>query len=52
MIQRGAFVLDLGAAPGGWTQVAVGRGAGAVVGVDLLPMDPIPGSTLLAGRLQ
>jgi 23S rRNA (uridine2552-2'-O)-methyltransferase len=49
VIQRGARVLDLGAAPGGWTQVAVRRGAGAVVGVDLLPMDPIPGSTLLLG---
>jgi 23S rRNA (uridine2552-2'-O)-methyltransferase len=49
MIQRGALVIDLGAAPGGWTQVAIGRGASVVVGIDLLPMDPIPGSTLLLG---
>src|SRR6204780_2053956 len=39
VIRRGAHVLDLGAAPGGWTQVAIGRGADRVVGVDLLPMD-------------
>lgn len=49
IIRRGARVLDLGAAPGGWTQVAVRRGAGLVVGVDLLPMDPIPGAILIQG---
>ncbi len=49
LIGRGAKVIDLGAAPGGWTQVAVKRGAGTVVGVDLLPMDPIPGATTLVG---
>jgi 23S rRNA (uridine2552-2'-O)-methyltransferase len=49
LIARGARVLDLGAAPGGWTQVAVKRGAGTVVGVDLLAMDPIPGATTLQG---
>jgi 23S rRNA (uridine2552-2'-O)-methyltransferase len=35
-------VIDLGCAPGGWIQVALERGAGAVVGVDLLPVDPLP----------
>ncbi len=49
LIHRGSKVVDLGAAPGGWTQVAVQRGAARVVGVDLLPMDPVPGSTLLLG---
>jgi 23S rRNA (uridine2552-2'-O)-methyltransferase len=49
LIHRDARVLDLGAAPGGWTQVAIRRGAGMVVGVDLLPVDPIPGATLLLG---
>ncbi|SCY56540.1 RlmE family RNA methyltransferase [Thiohalorhabdus denitrificans] len=45
----GAVVVDLGAAPGGWTQVAVERvgASGRVVGIDLLPMDPVSGSTLL-----
>jgi 23S rRNA (uridine2552-2'-O)-methyltransferase len=49
LIRRGARVVDLGAAPGGWTQVAVRGGAARVVAVDLLPMDPVPGSELLSG---
>lgn len=49
LIRRGARVVDLGAAPGGWTQVAMQRGAALVVAVDLLPMDPVPGSVVLAG---
>jgi 23S rRNA (uridine2552-2'-O)-methyltransferase len=49
LIERGARVIDLGAAPGGWTQVAVQRGAGTVIGVDLLAMDPIAGATTLVG---
>jgi 23S rRNA (uridine2552-2'-O)-methyltransferase len=52
LIRRGARVLDLGAAPGGWTQLAVRRGAGIVVGVDLLAMDPVPGATLIQGDFQ
>jgi 23S rRNA (uridine2552-2'-O)-methyltransferase len=49
LIRRGALVVDLGAAPGGWSQAAVKRGAGRVVAVDLLPVDPIAGATLLLG---
>jgi 23S rRNA (uridine2552-2'-O)-methyltransferase len=49
IIRRDARVVDLGSAPGGWAQVAIRRGAAAVVGVDLLPMDPISGATLLMG---
>ena len=49
LIAKGARVIDLGAAPGGWAQVAVKRGAARVVGVDLLPMDPVPGATILVG---
>ena len=49
LIRRGGLVVDLGAAPGGWSQVAVKRGARRVVGVDLLPVDPVPGATLLLG---
>ncbi len=46
-LKRGARIIDLGAAPGGWAQVAVKRGAGAIVGIDLLPIDPLPGVTFL-----
>jgi len=49
LIRRGARVLDLGAAPGGWSQVAVRRGAALVVGVDLLPIDPVPGAQFIQG---
>jgi len=48
-LKDGARVVDLGAAPGGWTQVAIKRGAARVVGVDLLPIDPIERATLLEG---
>jgi 23S rRNA (uridine2552-2'-O)-methyltransferase len=48
LMKKGARVLDLGAAPGGWTQVAVERaGAGNVFAVDILPMDPVPGAEIL-----
>lgn len=52
LLKQGARVVDLGAAPGGWTQVAVertgaGEGQGRVVGLDLLAMDTIPGAVLL-----
>jgi len=43
-LKRGARVIDLGAAPGGWAQVAAQRGA-TVVGVDLLPVEPLTGAT-------
>ncbi len=47
LITKGMRVCDLGAAPGGWAQVALHRGAAVVVGIDLLDMDPLPGATLL-----
>lgn len=49
LIRKGARVLDLGAAPGGWTQVAVKRGAASVLALDLLPIDPIHGAILMQG---
>ncbi len=51
LLAPGQTVVDLGAAPGGWCQVAAAAvGArGRVIGVDLLAMDPIPGVTLLQG---
>jgi 23S rRNA (uridine2552-2'-O)-methyltransferase len=48
LIKRGGRIVDLGAAPGGWTQVAVERaGEGAqVIGIDISPMDTIPGAEI------
>ncbi|MGV9005979.1 MAG: RlmE family RNA methyltransferase [Brevundimonas sp.] len=47
LIRKGSRVIDLGAAPGGWVQVALARGAASVVGVDLLMIEPIPGAILV-----
>jgi len=47
LIRQGARVIDLGCAPGGWVQVALERGASGVVGVDLLPVEPIQGARLI-----
>lgn len=49
LLKRGARVVDLGAAPGGWTQIAVervraGASRGAVVAVDIAGLDPIAGA--------
>ena len=47
LIRKGSRIVDLGAAPGGWVQVALKRAAGRVVGVDLLPIDPLPPAELI-----
>ena len=46
---KGKTIVDLGCAPGGWTQIAVQRnkGTGQVVGLDILPTEPIVGATLI-----
>ena len=49
LIKRGALIADLGAAPGGWAQVALELGARSVVGVDLLPIEPLAGAIFLQG---
>ncbi|GAB2178306.1 RlmE family RNA methyltransferase [Dongia sp. agr-C8] len=50
-LKPGARVVDLGAAPGGWTQVAgekvLKSGRGKVIGIDILEMDPVPGAEIL-----
>ncbi|MBF0261989.1 MAG: RlmE family RNA methyltransferase [Magnetococcales bacterium] len=51
LFRPGDVVVELGAAPGGWTQVAASRVGdhGRVVAMDLLPMDPVPGALILQG---
>jgi 23S rRNA (uridine2552-2'-O)-methyltransferase len=51
-LKPGGKVVDLGAAPGGWSQIAAKRvgaaeGRGRVVGIDLLPMGPVSGVDFL-----
>jgi 23S rRNA (uridine2552-2'-O)-methyltransferase len=57
LLKPGMRVVDLGCAPGGWTQIAAHRlgaakGRGALVGIDLLPTEPVPGATLFAGDFR
>jgi 23S rRNA (uridine2552-2'-O)-methyltransferase len=51
-LRKGARVVDLGAAPGGWSQIAAQRvGAteqGRVVAIDILAMEPVPGVDFIA----
>lgn len=46
---KGKTIVDLGCAPGGWTQIAAqkNKGSGQIVGIDLLPTEPIEGAILL-----
>ena len=51
LLKHGQRIVDLGAAPGGWSQIAAQRvgsvgGKGKVVGIDLLEIEPIPGVDL------
>jgi 23S rRNA (uridine2552-2'-O)-methyltransferase len=54
LIKRGAVVADLGAAPGGWLQVAAERVGprGKVVGVDLQTIEPIEGVETVQGDMR
>ncbi len=49
LLKPGMTVVDLGAAPGGWTQVAVKRVGprGLVIGLDILAMEPLSGAHLI-----
>jgi len=51
LFKPGMIVIDLGAAPGGWSQLLVdlvGK-KGRVIALDILPMDPIPGIEFIEG---
>jgi len=51
-LRKGARVVDLGAAPGGWSQVAAQRVSateqGRVIAIDILAMEPVPGVDFIA----
>ena len=49
-LKKGARVLDLGSAPGGWSQVAAAKGA-TVVAADILDMESLPGVTFFQADL-
>lgn len=51
LLKPGQVVLDLGAAPGGWSEYAIQKvkESGVVVALDLLAMDPIPGVHFIQG---
>jgi 23S rRNA (uridine2552-2'-O)-methyltransferase len=51
LIRSGDIVIDLGAAPGGWSQVAAERlrNTGRVIASDILPMDLLPGVLFVQG---
>ncbi len=52
LLKKGARIVDLGCAPGSWTQVAISKGAAAVVGIDLLTVEPIAEAHLIQGDVN
>jgi 23S rRNA (uridine2552-2'-O)-methyltransferase len=52
-LKKGGRILDLGAAPGGWSQIAAQRvgATGRVVGIDILEMEPLDGVVLFRGDM-
>lgn len=54
ILKPGITVVDLGAAPGGWSQYAAERvgKSGAIIALDLLPVEPLPGVTFIQGDFQ
>ena len=54
ILRPGSVVVDLGAAPGGWSQYAAQflKGKGRIVALDILPMDPLPGVEFLQGDFR
>ena len=54
LIKPGMTVVDLGSAPGSWSQVAVQRlgGQGRVIALDILEMPPVPGVEFIQGDFR
>lgn len=47
LIKNDALVVDLGAAPGGWVQIALELGAKQVIGIDILPVETVAGAEFI-----
>lgn len=47
LLKPGMAIIDLGAAPGGWSQVAIEKGCGPVVALDILEIEPIEGVEII-----
>ena len=54
ILKPGMSIVDLGAAPGGWSQYAAGvlKGRGRIIAMDILPMDPLAGVEFLQGDFR
>jgi 23S rRNA (uridine2552-2'-O)-methyltransferase len=54
LIRPGMTIVDLGAAPGGWSQYAASllKGRGRIIALDILPMDPIEGVEFIHGDFR
>ncbi len=54
LLKPGMTVLDLGAAPGGWSQYVIQqlKGKGRVIALDILPMEELPGVEIIEGDFR
>ena len=54
LIKTGMIVVDLGATPGGWSQVAANKvgGKGKIIALDLLPLSPLPRVEFIQGDFR
>lgn len=47
LLKPGAVIVDLGAAPGSWTQIALKTKPSRIIGIDILPVEPFPGAEII-----
>jgi len=47
LLKPGAVIVDLGAAPGSWTQIALTTKPSRIIGIDILPVEPFPGAEII-----
>lgn len=47
LLKKGAVIVDLGAAPGSWTQIALKVNPSRLIGIDILPVESFPGAEII-----